>query len=354
MFRVLIADDENSVIQSLVGSVPWVELGLVVAATASDGSEALRLAQKEQVDVAIIDIRMPGINGLELCEQLRRRNEKMQLIIASGYAEFAYAEKAIQYGVIGYCLKPLDYTQMTRFLRKAVQNLNRDRHIGDWEDLVDVLERRNASEIRECLSGLGFTQESCFLAASVGERKMEALEQAGICLRLGWRQWGYIMKTDRVSELAEALEEIPGWFGIGYLEQAVSGGEIYDGLEECNRRAFQYFVDSKERICARPDEAKANRWLDSVQEKLQAGQWGDLNALLEEIRDKGRGDFTVYSALRLCNMVSTQSQSRDEENDSYVYSIEQLVEIRRRKAVYAFSVASGKTNSCKSFARNIQ
>ena len=77
---------------------------------------------------------------------------------------------------------------MTRFLRKAVQNLNRDRHIGDWEDLVDVLERRNASEIRECLSGLGFTQESCFLAASVGERKMEALEQAGICLRLGWRQ----------------------------------------------------------------------------------------------------------------------------------------------------------------------
>ena len=45
MFRVLIADDENSVIQSLVGSVPWVELGLVVAATASDGSEALRLAQ---------------------------------------------------------------------------------------------------------------------------------------------------------------------------------------------------------------------------------------------------------------------------------------------------------------------
>ena len=245
MFRVLIADDENSVIQSLVGSVPWVELGLVVAATASDGREALRLAQKEQVDVAIIDIRMPGINGLELCEQLRRRNEKMQLIIASGYAEFAYAEKAIQYGVIGYCLKPLDYTQMTRFLRKAVQNLNRDRHIGDWEDLVDVLERRNASEIRECLSGLGFTQESCFLAASVGERKMEALEQAGICLRLGWRQWGYIMKTDRVSELAEALEEIPGWFGIGYLEQAVSGGEIYDGLEECNRRAFQYFVNSK-------------------------------------------------------------------------------------------------------------
>ena len=44
--------------------------------------------------MAIIDIRMPGINGLELCEQLRRRNEKMQLIIASGYAEFASPSSA--------------------------------------------------------------------------------------------------------------------------------------------------------------------------------------------------------------------------------------------------------------------
>lgn len=326
MFRVLIADDENSVIQSLVGVVPWVELGLVVAATASDGREALRLAETENVDVAIIDIRMPGLNGLELCEQLRRRNEKMQLIIASGYAEFAYAEKAIQYGVIGYCLKPLDYTQMTRFLRKAVQNLNRDRHIGDWEDLVDMLERRNSVEIWECFSKFGFTQERYFLAASVGERKLEALEQAGVSLRLGWRQWGYIMKIDRVSELAEVLEELTGWSGIGYLEQAVPGSELYDGLEECNRRAFQYFVDKKERICASPDEGRANRWLDSVQAKLQSGQWSDLKALLDEIGDKGRGDFTVYSALRLCNMISTHSQPRDEENDSYVYSIEQLVE----------------------------
>lgn len=49
MFRVLIADDENSVIQSMVGSVPWVELGLVVAAMASDGREALRLAQEEWI-----------------------------------------------------------------------------------------------------------------------------------------------------------------------------------------------------------------------------------------------------------------------------------------------------------------
>lgn len=326
MFRVLIADDENSVVKSLVSSVPWKELGLVVAGTASNGKSALELARKEDVDVAIIDIRMPGLNGLELCEQLRRCKERMQLIIASGYAEFAYAEKAIQYGVIGYCLKPLDYVQVTRFLQKAVQNLNRQKHILNQEDLVEVLERRDEDEIRECLSQMGFRQERYHIAASVGERKLEALAQDGLCLRLGWRQWGYIMKTDRVGGLAETWKEIPGWSGIGYLAQAVSGSEIYEAMEECNGRAFQYFVDSKERICCRPDEGRANGWLEGIQARLVANQWADVGMRLEEIDQKGKADFTVYSALRLCNLIFDNSMSRDEENDSYIYSIEQLVE----------------------------
>ena len=142
MFRVLIADDENSVVQSLVCSIPWEELGLEVVRTASDGAAVLEYVEKEEVDIAILDIRMPGVNGLELCSEMRKKNERIQLIIASGYAEFAYTEKAIQYGVIGYCLKPLDYVQVTRFLRRAVHNLRRDGHVADREDLMEILERR--------------------------------------------------------------------------------------------------------------------------------------------------------------------------------------------------------------------
>lgn len=73
MFRVLIADDENSVIQSLRYSIPWEELELEIAGTASDGASALEIAEREKIDIAILDIRMPGINGLELCCQLKKR-----------------------------------------------------------------------------------------------------------------------------------------------------------------------------------------------------------------------------------------------------------------------------------------
>lgn len=326
MFRVLIADDESSVIQSLIYSMPWEELGLMVAGTASDGMEALETARKENVDIAILDIRMPGINGLELCERLRQMNERIQLIIASGYAEFAYAEKAIQYGVLGYCLKPLDYTQMTRFLRKAVQNLKKERHMTGRDDLMEILERQAGEEIHECLSRLGVHRERYYIAVSTGERKLEELEKCGISLRLGRGQWGYIMRVNPIGEMEGMPEKCQRWSGIGYIQHALRGEEIYEAFEECSACAFQYFIEKEKRICSQLDENKAKRWISDIQEKMKSGEWERINTILEEIEQEARGDFTVRSALRLSNVIFSNAIPREEENDYYIYSVEQLVE----------------------------
>lgn len=72
MFRVIIADDENRVVKMLVSSIPWTKLGLSVEGTASDGREALRQAKENHADIILTDIRMPGLNGLELCEELHK------------------------------------------------------------------------------------------------------------------------------------------------------------------------------------------------------------------------------------------------------------------------------------------
>ena len=108
MFRVIIADDENRIVKMLAASIPWTKLGLSVASFASDGMEALRLAEEKKADIIITDIRMPGLNGLELCEKLHEANPNIQIILISGYADFSYAQRAIQLGVLGYCLKPVD------------------------------------------------------------------------------------------------------------------------------------------------------------------------------------------------------------------------------------------------------
>lgn len=324
MFRVLIADDESSVVQSMIFSMPWEELGMEVAGTASDGAAAMEIAQKERIDIAILDIRMPGLSGLELCERLRQMNEHIQLIISSGYAEFAYAEKAIQYGVLGYCLKPLDYMQMTRFLRKAAQNLKKIRHLANRDDLMEILEGQDEEEIQERLSGLGLSQKKYFIAVSTGEKKLEELENHGISLRLGRGQWGYMMKTAPSDWLAENGNRLCHYSGIGYLQQAVSGKEIYDAFEECIARAYQYFVCAKNNICGFLDENRAKRWLNDIQKSLKENDLRSVDRILDEAARNGEKDFTVRSALRLCNYIFSISITQDKE-DYYIYSIEQLV-----------------------------
>ncbi|MCC8065713.1 MAG: response regulator [Clostridiales bacterium] len=324
MFRVVIADDEPSVVESLVQSIQWEELGLQVVGTASTGKDARKLVQEQKADIAILDIRMPGFSGLELCEQLKSENEEIQVIIISGYAEFAYAEKAIRYGVIGYCLKPLDYVQVTRYLRKALQNLNKINQIKIREDLLEVLEDASEKKIRNTLEPLGFEEDQYYVAVSIGER-LQVLESNGLALRLGRGQWGYLMRQPFDQSVRAKLYKCLGWQGIGYFKESVCAQEIYSSLEECTVRAYQFFVDEKR--CINAVSGEIPDWLDAVRSEIQDGRWDKIPAILNQISESGKNKFDVRTALQLHHMISSilTSSSLSEENDPYIYSIEELV-----------------------------
>lgn len=318
MFRVMIADDEKSVIVFLLESVLWDELELEVVGTAPDGKEALSMVREKDIDIAILDIRMPGISGLELCERLRRENNQIQVIIISGYAEFAYAEKAIQYGVIGYCLKPLEYTLVTKYLGKAVQNIKAARHISVKEDLIDVLERQDIAEIQRYLDRLGFSSKSYYVAVFAGERSLDELCKNGISMHIGRGQWEYLFEDDKMSYDQERFFQEDGWQGIGYISEPVKVDEIYGALEECIARSYQFFVEGYGCICEKLDETKANIWLDRVRGAVSDGKGKKLTEILKEIEEDGICDFTVRSSLRLCNLVFSSAAKALYMNPSYV------------------------------------
>lgn len=69
MLNVLLADDEAKVIRHLQTAIPWKQLGLQVSATAQDGIAALHAARGTAIDIVITDIRMPGMDGLALCQK---------------------------------------------------------------------------------------------------------------------------------------------------------------------------------------------------------------------------------------------------------------------------------------------
>ena len=81
MLNVLLADDETRTLHHLMTGVPWFQLGMEVCCTASNGSEALAFIESHPIDILITDIRMPGMDGLELCQRVRERYHDMSIIL---------------------------------------------------------------------------------------------------------------------------------------------------------------------------------------------------------------------------------------------------------------------------------
>ena len=126
MRNVIIADDEMKVCQLILKLADWDDLGLHVAGIANDGLAALELVEKHRPDLLITDIRMPGMDGIELIRRAKELAPALQCIIISGYRHFDYAHNAIRYGVEDYLLKPVNQQEFVLTLRKLVDKKDRE------------------------------------------------------------------------------------------------------------------------------------------------------------------------------------------------------------------------------------
>lgn len=121
MLKVLIADDEHKIIQLIEHLVDWDGLSMEIAARADNGIDALELAKRFRPDILITDIRMPGLDGLELICAVKEEMPGTEVIIISGYRHFEYAQTALKYGVSDYLLKPIKRSELNRTLEKIAE-----------------------------------------------------------------------------------------------------------------------------------------------------------------------------------------------------------------------------------------
>ncbi len=131
LFRVLLVDDEELALVSLRYSFPWKEYGFTEVNAVSDPQKALELLKEQHIDAAFVDIRMPGISGLELLAQARQAGVGTSFIIVSGYSDFSYAREAIHYGILNYCLKPVPPEDAPGILEKLSRQVFTDRIARD-------------------------------------------------------------------------------------------------------------------------------------------------------------------------------------------------------------------------------
>lgn len=103
--KLLIADDEKIIRQGLE-QLDWKSIGITEVMTADNGLEALKIISSFHPNIILTDIRMPGLDGLQLAKELSEHKMDCKLIILSGYGTFEYARQAIASGVFEYLLKP--------------------------------------------------------------------------------------------------------------------------------------------------------------------------------------------------------------------------------------------------------
>lgn len=115
-YRVLLADDEAEIRQGISRKIDWAAQGFVLAGEAENGAEALELAEQIRPDVVLTDIKMPFMDGLELCRRLRRELPAAKLVVFSGFDDFEYARQAVSMGVSEYIMKPVNARELEEVL----------------------------------------------------------------------------------------------------------------------------------------------------------------------------------------------------------------------------------------------
>lgn len=123
MLKVIIIDDEVITRKGLVEFVNWEKFEMRVFGQASDGLEGLALARKVQPDLAICDIKMPRMNGIEFATQIKYVAPNCKIIFLSGYTDKEYLKSAIKLNVVDYLEKPVNMEELTKLL-SSVRDLH--------------------------------------------------------------------------------------------------------------------------------------------------------------------------------------------------------------------------------------
>ncbi|HEX2927312.1 MAG TPA: response regulator, partial [Ruminiclostridium sp.] len=124
MYRLLIAEDDSTIRRGLVKIIGEMGLPVEHIQEADNGQSALALCESFRPQIIVTDIRMPLIDGLELIGTIQQEQPDLSFVIISGYNDFEYARKAIQYGVKEYLLKPIEKEDLKSALDRIISQLD--------------------------------------------------------------------------------------------------------------------------------------------------------------------------------------------------------------------------------------
>ena len=137
-WRVLIVDDEFRIGMLIKKLIKWDEYDMEFVDAVDNGEAAFQIIKEKRPDIVITDIRMPKINGLDLICMTRDISRDIKFVVISGYKEFEYAHRALQYGVDDYLLKPISEDELDKVLKKIHKEfMQKERQLQERQELQE-------------------------------------------------------------------------------------------------------------------------------------------------------------------------------------------------------------------------
>ncbi len=139
--KLLIVDDEPIVRRGIRMLVNLDALGITELFEAKNGEEGLRLFEENKPELVLLDINMPGMNGLTLASKMKEISHMAKIAMITGYDYFDYAREALRIGVQDYILKPVSKDDITRVLEKLISSYKQQKK---QEEALSVVSELNA------------------------------------------------------------------------------------------------------------------------------------------------------------------------------------------------------------------
>lgn len=246
LIKLMIVEDEWLGREGLKSTIPWEELGCEIVAEANGGAAALSIMESAKPDIILSDIRMPGMDGLEMARQAVELLPGVEIVFLTGFDDFSYAQQALKIGSADYVLKPTNPEELMQVIRRVGDKVRGRRASEQAERLF------RQTRFRDSAALLSSKLLYDLLMDSAGEKERELFLE---------------LKPDRVQSLAE--------YRVGLI-----GLELADGAPEDSRRML---VSLEEKLYQKA--AVFTRVQDRIAvllgEEAREGQW---EGLLAELR----------------------------------------------------------------------
>ena len=240
MMKVFLVDDEIAIRENLRNSFPWEANGFQLVGEASDGEMALPMIRDLNPDILLTDIRMPFMDGVQLCKEVKRAMPWVGIVILSGFDDFSYAQQAISLGVKEYLLKPITAQELGKALTRVAEQIAEERSA---KESVENL-RRGSQFLREKLLSALFTDEGDRFE---DEQLMLQMRQMGVNLAANcyvvidiafpYREEERARARAALSDLAEATGGSVFTCGMNHGARALVLG---DNERDAEERAYSF------------------------------------------------------------------------------------------------------------------